>query len=835
MRPFGKGASLFAIMGSMGPDITGFSALLKPGQAWVFDTVHKGTPDANRELVVAGTCDLIFDLWRRVSDKVNREVPEAKKAETLDQMRAYVLGHLCHIAGDVLSHPWTNDVEWHRGKGDRDHFEHQAVEVSHDAQVAQTVFRRRSTRSGADWDEWWPESGRVPKQLFAAYAEALQEVYKENGGRRKGLAQFEKRLTDLDPPAIDAEFVASGYHLYRHGIVSVGYGFSTGGWVGLLLPIMIPGALLPLLLAALPHSRQFFQAARPTDDTDRGWFELVAGASAIGTVISLGYAIWIATLTTEGIEGRTSAGFGFNIFSIFFAAVFFGTAATEDLPAPFRWIVLFGFPTAVITTWLTLGLIDISEPQELLGLIDADESRKSDYGKRSVIAFVHSAPPIIMLVFALFTRLLHVSSEAKDWYASPRYWVSFGLWIILLGVVTWLLARFLLRDIKIIEEPEDFPAKTPHQVRLFDDTTLYAKSGVANPTLADRHFPSGLRKLLKLWWTGDGNLFARVDGIQIAFRFDKDDASTEQIVPGPVGPMRLEEYIGFLGRTVKDSSDQTGKLKAVLAFPEDKTNQLDYELPSGFVFSDHGDADEDTRHKEGEHDQKAREFQELGKSEDDSEYFLQHARKPMQAIRFGPSGPVANPFELKEDQVVQEEAENAYDYVHDPTAAEQGNTIMDYSADLAALLCMGGVSHVGVGDASSKKVHQVFRNWSLDRRRINEWRMLVAGGAVSEKGGHPDKADPAMLQPLNANNWTAPLAKFSAGNAAAEQKAQEAIAEGEAAALTMGWVPLFREWFDMAKRPDVNTTATERFKPANPTNRALSRGMAFVMDIEDPA
>src|SRR5690349_21245853 len=47
--PLGENVSPFAVMGSMGPDITAFSAMLARGQGWVFDTIHKGNPDQNKE------------------------------------------------------------------------------------------------------------------------------------------------------------------------------------------------------------------------------------------------------------------------------------------------------------------------------------------------------------------------------------------------------------------------------------------------------------------------------------------------------------------------------------------------------------------------------------------------------------------------------------------------------------------------------------------------------------------------------------------------------------------------------------------------------------------
>lgn len=156
-------------MGAMGPDITGFSALLAPGQAWVFDTVHKGTPDTQREAVVAGTCELPFALWRRVSSRITAELAapdqQTQRTADLDKMRAYVLGHLCHLAGDIVSHPLINDLEWHGSNTLKARLDHANGEVSHDALVAQKVFLRASTREGAGWDAWWPEVDAVPPVL----------------------------------------------------------------------------------------------------------------------------------------------------------------------------------------------------------------------------------------------------------------------------------------------------------------------------------------------------------------------------------------------------------------------------------------------------------------------------------------------------------------------------------------------------------------------------------------------------------------------------------------------------------------------------------------------
>src|SRR5262249_55911516 len=72
-----------------------------------------------------------------------------------------------------------------------------------------------------------------------------------------------------------------------------------------------------------------------------------------------------------------------------------------------------------------------------------------------------------------------------------------------------------------------------------------------------------------------------------------------------------------------------------------------------------------------------------------------------------------------------------------------GKSVMDRAADLGVLLCLGLTTHllddneripVGAAPAARiNKAYQVLRNWNMDVRRVNEWRMLVFGNATSEK------------------------------------------------------------------------------------------------------
>jgi hypothetical protein len=382
-----------------------------------------------------------------------------------------------------------------------------------------------------------------------------------------------------------------------------------------------------------------------------------------------------------------------------------------------------------------------------------------------------------------------------------------------------LLAR-KIRDAKIPEYPL-FDVEKPHHVRLFDDNALFADPSIVAPTLAQRFYPSGRRKLLKLWWAGPGDLFIRTDRFQLVFSFTNSSGAGDQIVPAPVAPMKLSEFIDLLESRVKGPGNEAGMLRASIVFPLD----LDYDLPPGAAFADHGDGDKDNEKDEvAKHDAKAREFKKLAKTQDASDYFLFHSPKPAQAIRFGPGGALNNPFGLSEADIRVDEDKNGYTYVFDPVTTGDSNTVMSFAADFAALLCLGGASHIRPGARPDNRIYQVFRNWCLDRRRENEWRMLVAGGALSEKGGQPDKFDPMMLRPPDQNAYASPLATAS----------QAVAAEGERTGRELGWVPLLRQWLDMTQRPTINPLADTRLNPDNPTNHALSRGIAFLLDMSDP-
>ena len=141
----------------------------------------------------------------------------------------------------------------------------------------------------------------------------------------------------------------------------------------------------------------------------------------------------------------------------------------------------------------------------------------------------------------------------------------------------------------------------------------------------------------------------------------------------------------------------------------------------------------------------------------------------------------------------------------DPTALFGGSSVIDRAADLATLLSLGVTSHLltdadaaAVG-GSAEGAHpavgpadRVFRDWNLNHRRVNEWRMLVQGQAFAEP-------------------------------------------QSQTTADLVGWAPLLSRWLDMAHRPAVDSHAEARFRPQDPTNRSLSTALAELLGLPLPA
>ena len=552
--------------------------------------MHKGTPDSNREQIIARTVDVALEIAAQAVPRIRSEVPAGSQPLALRRVRAYVQGHLCHMAGDIVSHPFINDIEWHLGTAVQDKLTHADGEAAHDAAVAQRVFGRGGLRDGPDWESAWPKLGiDVPDQLFAAYAEALEAVLKARTNRPKGLGEFEHLLTQLDPPPLEDGFLRDGYDMLKGGIVRHIYGHGAPGWALLLTPAMLPIIALPFMALLLPGLRFLPQTGSGEEKTERQVFELVAHALYPASLSALIYQAIFMGITMRGVRARQIFSLLMILVNLVLAVLFYVEAGSEAWSAGARWSLLFAVP-------LVLNGI-------FLALTASDALRKTDGGKHhkrraaaTIMPWLFSLGMFgLWVVFLIAFVVLLIPTAVISGLAGlvgggfdpklPAFWIAVGVWVIV-GVIGWVFLSRKLRDIQFAETPDLFAARKRHAVRLFDEETLFLHPGTGE-RLA--HFPSDTRNLARLWWIGEGTISIRSDRFGLAFRLHRNGADLPvQLVPAPVGPMTLDEYLTFLGATIVDHNGVGGKLQSRALFAGQ-----DYELPPGAVFAAHGD-DADT-------------------------------------------------------------------------------------------------------------------------------------------------------------------------------------------------------------------------------------------------
>lgn len=878
---FGAGVSRYATMGSMGPDIPGLAAIVAPAQAAWFDMIHKGTPDANREQLNARTTDMALALYRRASLALtDRSTGGAGAAQAylrdLNRIRAYVLGHLTHIAGDVLAHPFINDVEWHvPSRETRELFNairltelrkfgHDKVEGSLDSRVARDFYNRAGPRKGQAWSAWWPPLDEVPPELFRGYAEALDEVYKSNVDRPDGLRPYEAAVSAFALPTPNADFFRDGYRTLNHGGVGLLYDWGYGSWLGFLSLVFVPLLATMPLTFALARGKKVFETSLDNAG-ERGAFEVFTLPLSMNCITPLAFGILASGKIWLGAEGELTAGLiGSGISALFglLAIPFFFTDA--DPGAGWRWALAFALPAGY-----GFGMSIVALAQAL-----KKESRRSKIPLLFSLPFLVAG--ILAILLLLFAEL--IGNEASE-TAGTVLWIVFAAIIGILLLVALFCLPATLRDAKLPEEPLAFPAQRPHHVRLFDRASLFALPGQHVPANPEVHYPSGVRPLLRIWWTGTGDLFVRPRPTHLELSVTEGGGSPT-VVPAPITPVtarQLAEYLPVACRLRGHNG-----LNCALVHPED----ANVPLPPGATFADGGDLKESDEEDAPASAQSAAaaSFTKLTGQNNDDSVVLHHPPKRSHAVRFDRFGPV--PFDPREPETVLgagkvsgdgnrltgngtafrsffvegdrivvngsarvvtrvesdtvlvissafrpaadgsnyerlghgDEAVRGYRFVAQPhETRDRGDTIMELAGDLGALLCMGGTSHMldgtedpiadftgltlqgggAIPQPTLAKVNRTFRNWSLDRRLVDEWREIVTGGA--------------MIPPTAAT--------------------------GEQVLLTQGWINTMRKWLRVVDDHSVSAAdgGANSAGANEPSNLDLSLAMAHLFDMPAPS
>ena len=242
-----------------------------------------------------------------------------------------------------------------------------------------------------------------------------------------------------------------------------------------------------------------------------------------------------------------------------------------------------------------------------------------------------------------------------------------------------------------------------------------------------------------------------------------------------------------------------------------------YDLPFPHTLADPGDALPTL----AEHDAHRGDFVPVGTSRDHA-YLLRHAPRVELTTGYGGLGSTRSPLD-------------AIGLVPSGSLGDLEQAALGLAADLGVLLSLGAAPSVagaavnaepfapGPALPAATPVYQVFRQWNLDERRVNEWRMLVTGGAESEK------LDPAARDPAMRPDTT--------GAAYASR-----VPGGEPLTRQLGWIPLWRAWLRMASdlTSDTNAATAMPYTPAvatgdghtfQPTNAQLTAGVRFLLDL----
>jgi hypothetical protein len=804
----GHGIGQFAIAGSSAFELPAYAALFERNGSWIADIIRRGSPDENLSKVVVPSSQFAVRAGEKGIGLTNDDAKQAK-------IQSFSMGMLSALASDVVVSPVLRGLQIKRTKRDWSRAE-PALDIGlAEERIVRDLLGGRD--GAAAWQGWWPGAGDIPDELLDGYLQAMEEAYGIAANRPRGFADFEELLAASTPPQLDRDRLRAGYKLARLDAQIVSWG--AGTWYLSLLPLMATPVLAFGLTRAMPHGKAFVQSSGNVDE--RAVWEVLTLGTGLGALPPLGYSIYLATQVPENKEAFIEA-IGIGGLRVLLSIL---SIAEGDASAGVRWGLLY----------LPLALTD------LYGLI------------RGLIE--RGGNPPAGFVFLLQTLPVLTGASVLLWGAIARALIATGanddvvyvVMLILLAVGLFVAAgipisialshggglRSLLfgNHLNVTGSLESLTETggPGALAALFDDSTLWVNpdAPATGPTLADLRYPAGRRALLRIWWTGAGSLQVSHDEHTVTFKLD--NGSTKDVVLQP-GKLSANDVARLL-------MAQMPGVQAEIYDPADPEN----DLPFPHTFADPGD----TQGTTALHDAHVHDFAPLGTSVDEA-YILRHTPRDELVTGYGETGPSHSNLD-------------AIDVVPDALLGDIEGTALGLAADLAVLLCMGAApSLAGSANGQGGKapaevkgpltaftptgrpaipgnldpVFEVFRQWNLDERRVNEWRLLVNGRAERDQTD-PVHADPGMRPDTRVAPY---VNKAQNAPPAAPAPAPETVA------TALGWVPLWRAWSRMATDITADTSAqtamsyTPTIRLPNgtalqPTNFDLTNAMRFLLDL----
>lgn len=615
--PLTDHVSRFTLLGAIGPDLPRFAAYFAPGQRWLFDTLHKGTPDGDRERVLVNSTNLVFDFWKRVGPLIDTDISDAaKRTEAKQKMQAYALGHLCHVAADVLTHPYFESLESASPPAVPRVMTRDDVAGAFDVRVAQQFFARGADTHNKKWAEWFPTPGDVPDAFAKAMAASIESLY---GARAQGFPAFEEQFAKISPapPALSADLINEAIHNFRN-IIQIERVWNYVDWLGATIWMFLPMALAPFGAFKLTQANDLSRPLPKEQEDIRRYESIVyplAAASTVPLVSMILVSINGRGLGLEGFTGWIQAGLSVGGLIGFFATL--GGAGNA------RWGLWFWTPVvlAVLQTIFAIARGSNENIRKFLWIGPVMQIVIAGVFMLAYRAFVHRG-----------VELAQKEGERTTLEDIEMCGIFLG-WVAIVAAV-WLLNAAFCRKLFSATVPEDqdlFANGDPSQfLRLYDDVALVHDLGkpADSEHLADLSYPPARRPMLKFWFTGGLGLGVQVQirNDRLTFRFPSPTASPRTVF-APLAPITIEHWAAVLAAVVTgDSSD------GVLHTKPARDDEKGIELSAGLLFSDNSDpstAPKPVVNADG--------FSDVGATEDTA-FTLFHTPRPRLAERMSRNG-----------------------------------------------------------------------------------------------------------------------------------------------------------------------------------------------------
>jgi hypothetical protein len=570
--------SKFFVMGALGPTMPAFSSLFADGQDWLYQTLRKGTRDDRREKVDAGTTRFALAVWKRARELINAETDETARAAHLDRAKAFFLGHLCHVAGEVVIGPGLADAAWHlpasvvptagsppavlpgftagtdRARG------RAVIDATVDDAVRRKVISPTMI-TGDRWTNWLPTGSEVPPVLFQAFAEVATTTYDAS---KAGWDDFETAFASLRSlPGVSKDWIAEGFSTMR-AIMGTRHDWNYWTWAALLTPMAFPSLITVPAFSALPSGKLITEDAHRGEE--RAWWEVLALQYGVsGCVIPL-YVLIFNLSSYRGFSQEAWVALILAAVVLGFSIACFTMIGDADASATTRWLML-GIPALLELLFAFVYILAI-------------RGGGGRYNRVLAGVFVMH---ILMSLFPL--AYLAIKTIGEDLRAGGG--AAFGWWALWaaiafgLGVAAPAGILFAMGAWGTSPDDTDAYLLERRYLRLFDDGVLVSDADVPAPTLAQLYYPTGhdgslpssrRRKLMTVWLAG-GTLkcWVRVKGDRIEIKFLATEPpatdAPEFTVALPPSPVRLGDYATALGK-IRESGGGAGVLTVRIDIPE---------------------------------------------------------------------------------------------------------------------------------------------------------------------------------------------------------------------------------------------------------------------------